>query len=62
MSLLNDRMEEIYKERIETEPNDYVNVEKTWAKEIEILCEDMDDTIRYLMKNVQLMDFHGLVK
>ena len=52
MSLLNDRMEEIYQERQKTWENtfdeDYYAASKTWAKEIDILCEDMDDTIRYL--------------
>ena len=48
MSLLNDRMEQIYKERIETHPNDYMATDKTWAKEIDIICEDINDTIRYL--------------
>ena len=52
MSLLNDRMEEIYQERQKiwdnTSDEDYYAASKTWAKEIDTLCENMDDTIRYL--------------
>ena len=48
MSLLNDKMEQIYKERDELEIEDYINARKVCAKEIDTLCEDMDDTIRYL--------------
>ena len=47
MSLLNDRMEQIYKERIEIHPNDYMGTDKKWAKEIDILCKNINDTINY---------------
>ena len=57
MSILKDRMEAIYKERDATHMDDWLKTEETWKKEIEILCENMDETVRYLKEECTAAGF-----
>ena len=57
MSILKDRMEAIYKERDATHMDDWLKTEETWKKEIDILCENMDETVRYLKEECTAAGF-----
>ena len=46
--MTDDKIREVLEKRITLHPDDDYNTEKCWLKEIDILCNDMDETIDFL--------------
>ena len=55
--MLKDEVKSIIEKRKSYDPEDYINIEKSWNELTDKLCENLDESIKYLSNECQYEEF-----